>query len=259
MPELPDVENVVRMLRRTVRGRRIRRVTLVTPSTVRSPDPQTFVRGLRGRVVRDVGRRGKYILLRLDDGRTLAVHLRMTGDLAVVPRDEPRGRHTRVVFDIGGKELRFDDLRRFGHMDLAREASFAPLQRLGLEPLDRTFTRPAFRGLLDDRRGTVKALLLRQDLLAGIGNIYADEILWQARIHPARRVDALTEDDILRLHRRIRMVLQRAVAGLARYGHPVGRLLAVRDRDGHCPRCGRSLTIGRIAGRTTYFCSLCQR
>lgn len=258
MPELPDVETVVRKLRRWIRGRRIRRVTLITPSTVRSPDPRAFVRRLRGRSVRAVGRRGKYILIRLDDGTTLAVHLRMTGDFTFVPRRTPRDRHTRVVFDVGGRELRFDDQRRFGHMDLVHEAMFEPLQRMGLEPLEPSFTLPAVRELLRGRRGTVKSLLLRQDLIAGIGNIYADEILWQTRIHPARPAGELTRGEIRRLHRTIRRVLERAVRELSRYGRPVGRLLEVRDRDGHCPRCGRALAIRRIAGRTTYFCRYCQ-
>ncbi len=262
MPELPDVETIARMLRRRVRGRRIRDVRILTSSTVRSPDPATFTRVLRGRRVRDIGRRGKYLLIGLDGDLTLVVHLRMTGDFEVAPPRAPLPRHARVVFDLPGRQLRFIDQRRFGHMDLLTPRQLtrlAGLARLGLEPLDPGFTLPRFRALLRGRRGTLKAMLLRQDLIAGIGNVYADEILWQARLHPARTVGTLRPERVARLHRIIRRVLAKAVADLSRYGRPVGRLLDVREPEGRCPRCGRPLAVDRIAGRTSYFCRTCQR
>lgn len=271
MPELPDVETVARMLRRQVRGRRIGRVRVLTPATIRSPDPAAFTRMLRGRRVRDVGRRGKYLLIGLIGDLTLVVHLRMTGDFEVSPPRVPLPRHTRVVFEFADRQLRFIDQRRFGHMDLLtpRQLSkFAGLACLGAEPLDPAFTLPRFRALLRgpapygagrSRRGMIKGLLLRQDVIAGIGNIYADEILWQARLHPARQVNMLSRKQVARLHRTIRRVLERAVKGLSKYRRPVGRLLDVRERDAPCPRCGRPLTVARIAGRTTYFCPHCQR
>lgn len=262
MPELPDVEIVARTLRRRIRGRRIGRVRVLTPSTVRSPDPATFVRLLRGRRVRAVARRGKYLLIGLDGDLTLVVHLRMTGDLVMTRPTAPAHPHTRVIFEITRLHLRFVDLRRFGHMDLLTPrglARFPGLARLGVEPLGPEFTLGRFRALLRGRRGALKALLLRQDLVAGIGNIYADEILWLARLHPARTAAGLGPASVARLHRAIRTVLTRAVEGLSRYGHPVGRFLEARDRDGVCPRCGRPLAVERIAGRTTYFCPQCQR
>lgn len=262
MPELPDVETVAAMLRRRVRGKRIRRVRLLTPSTVRSPDPGTFTRLLRGRLVRSIGRRGKYLLIGLDGGLTLVAHLRMTGDFEVTAPQAPVHPHTRVIFELDGRHLRFTDQRRFGHMDLLtpRELSqFPGLARLGIEPLGPQFTLAKFRELVRSRRGTVKALLLRQDLIAGIGNIYADEILWRARLHPARRIEPLRPDRLTLLYQTIRTVLRTAVAGLSRYGRPVGRFLDAREQDGRCPRCGRPLAVDRIAGRTTYFCRTCQR
>ena len=262
MPELPDVETLARMLHRRVRGKRIRRVRLLTPSTVRSPDPAAFRRRLQGRRIAAVTRRGKYLLIELSGELTLAVHLRMTGDFDIARADTSVHRHTRVIFTLDGVELRFTDLRRFGHMDLltpAQRERFRGLRRLGIEPLDTAFSLPRFRELVTTRRLALKALLLRQDLIAGIGNLYADEILWQARLHPARATDTLQLRQIALLHRTIRRVLDRAVRHLSRYRRPIGVFLDARERNGHCPRGHGPLRIARIAGRTTYFCPRCQR
>lgn len=262
MPELPDVETVARMLRRHVRGRRIRGVRLLTASTVRFPDPRTFARLLRGRRFRSIGRRGKYLLIMLDGDLTLVAHLRMTGDFVMTQRNSPVDRHTRVIFTLDHGQLRFTDQRRFGHMDLLTPdqlARFPGLQRMGIEPLGPEFTLKQFREIMRGRRGTLKSVLLRQDLIAGIGNVYADEILWQARLHSGRSAASLRSAQIARLHRAIRGVLRRAVEGLSRYRHPVGAFLEARDLTGVCPRCGRPLRVARIAGRTTYFCATCQR
>jgi formamidopyrimidine-DNA glycosylase len=262
MPELPDVETVVRMLRRTVVGRRIGPVRVLSPSTIRSPSPRRFTRRIRGRTIERVTRRGKYLLIGLDRGLTLVAHLRMTGDFAVVRRAAPVHRHTRVVLALDGQEVRFVDQRRFGHMDLVPTRGldqFPALRRLGSEPLARAFTLGKFRALLQRRRGTLKGLLLRQDVIAGIGNIYADEILFQARLHPARRVDSLRRAEGKRLYQAIRSVLGRATRGLSRYGRPVGVLLESRAQGARCPRCARALATSRIAGRTTYYCRFCQR
>ncbi len=219
-----------------------------------------------------VDRRGKYLLIRLNGGLVLLVHLRMTGDLELAGARDPAGRHARVVFALdgragdgggrGGEELRFTDQRRFGHMDLLPAAAveeFTPLARMGAEPLERAFTLEAFRVLLRRRLGALKPLLLRQDVVAGIGNLYADEILYQARLHPGRRVESLRPAEVRSLHEAIRQVLRRATAGLSRYGRPVGDLLDARERGGLCPRCGRPLEISRLGGRATYFCPFCQR
>ena len=262
MPELPDVETVARMLARRVRGRRIRSVRLLTPSTVRHPDPATFRRLMRGRRILNVGRRGKYLLIRLDRDLTLAVHLRMTGDFEVASRRAPVHPHTRVIFSLGDEQVRFTDLRRFGHMDLLTPrqlAALRPLARMGVEPLEPGFTPSRFREIVRTHRIGLKALLLRQDLIAGIGHLYADEIPWQARLHPARSTDALRPVEVARLRRVIRAVLSRAVRLLSRYGRAVGVFLDARERDGRCPRCRRPLRVARVAGRTTYFCAHCQR
>jgi len=261
MPELPDVETVARRLRRTVGGRRITGVRVLAPQTVRSSPPRRFVRELTGRTVRTVDRRGKYLLIRLSGALTLIVHLRMTGDFELVPHAAPVHPHTRVILRFGRADLRFIDQRRFGHMDLVpSNVEFAPVARLGLEPLSASFTLTRWNAILHGRRGTIKSLLLRQDLIAGIGNIYADEILWQARLHPARLAHRLRDGELARLYQFVRRVLRRAVTHLSRYGRPVGRFLEVRgERDIACPRCGHPSAVARIAGRTTYFCPHCQR
>ncbi|HTD47408.1 MAG TPA: bifunctional DNA-formamidopyrimidine glycosylase/DNA-(apurinic or apyrimidinic site) lyase [bacterium] len=262
MPELPDVETLARTLRRRTAGRRIDRVRVLSPKTIRSPAPRAFARLMRGRRIERVGRRGKYLLIDLDGALTLIVHLRMTGDFAIAPAGAPLHPHTRVLFALGAEELRFVDQRRFGHMDLlpaARVHRLSGLRRLGEEPLARGFTLNRFRPLLRGRRGMLKGLLLRQDLVAGIGNLYADEILFQARLRPARPVESLRPPDVARLHGAIRAVLRRATDGLARSGRPGATLLDARGRGGACPRCGRALVPARVAGRGTYYCRACQR
>ena len=262
MPELPDVEAVARLLRRSIAGRRVTRVEVPDRSVVRSPSPSLCVRRLRGRRIRTIGRRGKYLLVELSGGLIMVGHLRMTGDFVVVPRRAPRRAHTRLVLGVGVNDVRFVDQRRFGHVDLisARDVdTFAGLRALGVEPLTPTFSPDRFRTMVHGRRGTLKAFLLRQDLIAGIGNIYADEILFQARLHPARQVQTLRPAEVRRLYRSIRRVLRRAIAALSRRGRPVGDLIAVREPGGVCPRSGGPLRMATIAGRTTYFCPRCQR
>src|SRR3990170_4631151 len=151
MPELPDVETLARRLHRRVRGKRIRRGRLLTPSTLRHPDPVAFRPRLRGRRIVAVTRRGKYLLFELTGDLTLVVHLRMTGDFELARVDAPVHRHTRAIFTVDGADLRFTDLRRFGHMDLLtpeQRERFPGLRRLGIEPLDAAFTRARFRALV---------------------------------------------------------------------------------------------------------------
>jgi formamidopyrimidine-DNA glycosylase len=262
MPELPDVEAVARRLRRAVHGRRVTRVQVVDRSVVRSPAPRQFVARLQGRRIETVGRRGKYLLMPLSGGLLLVGHLRMTGDFVVVQRQAPRRPHTRLVLGLGPDDVRFIDQRRFGHVDLiaGQDAGrLAGLGTLGVEPLEPAFSLSRLRSLIDRRRGTVKPFLLRQDLIAGIGNIYADEILFQARLHPARTLDTLTDGEVRTLHQAIRRVLRRAIVALSHHGRAVGTLVEVRERGGTCPRCGRRLRSATIGGRTAYFCPRCQR
>ena len=261
MPELPDVEAVVRLLRRSVAGRRVTRVDVLDRSVVRSPAPRLFVRRLRGRRIRTIGRRGKYLLVELSGGLIMVGHLRMTGDFVVVPRRAPLRPHTRLILRLGLDDVRFVDQRRFGHVDLigVRDVdAFPGLRALGVEPLTPAFSPDRFRTMVRGRRGTLKAFLLRQDLIAGIGNIYADEILFQARLHPARQLRTLRPAEVRALYRSIRSALRRGIAALSRRGRPIGDFIAVRERGGACPRCGGPLRTATIGGRTTFYCPRCQ-
>src|SRR5215469_2491687 len=199
MPELPDVEGVARFLRRTAARRRITRVEVRDPSVVRSPSPRAFAQRVRGRSIQSIARRGKYLLFDLSGDLVMVGHLRMTGDFLVVPRDRPFRAHTRLVLGLGRDDLRFVDQRRFGHVDLIGAADLTTvsgLRALGVEPLSLEFTLDRLRALIAGRRGTLKAFLLRQDRIAGIGNIYADEILFRARLHPGRQLRTLRADEI---------------------------------------------------------------
>lgn len=271
MPELPEVETVARDLDARLRGRRILGVTVLWPRTVERPALGAFCAGLVERTVEHVGRRGKFVVVRLDRGDRLLVHLRMTGRLLLEPADAPAGPHTRVIFVLDrGERLRFDDARRFGRMLLLDPDAFAAFSaRLGAEPLDEALDAAALAARLA-RRARIKALLLDQRYLAGVGNIYADEALFRAGIHPARAASTLTLEEWRALHAALRSVLAAGVDyrgtststyldALGRPGRFQERLLVYRRAGQPCPRCGTALARVVVAGRTSTFCRQCQK
>ena len=272
MPELPEVETVRRTLRPRVVGRRIRWVEVLTPRQIYHPDPDTFASELEGAVFEDIERRGKYLLFHLGP-LLLVAHLRMSGHLFVCRPDEPRERHLHVVFHLDdGQELRYADQRKFGGFHLLgpdRQGMPTGLAKLGPEPLSPSFTPEALAAALAGRRTSIKAALLNQELVAGLGNIYADEALFCARIHPARQAASLTPDEVARLHGCIRRVLTRAIErrgttfSLYRDGEGYeGDMydeLQVFDRTGEpCPVCGTPIQKVAVAQRGTHFCPRCQ-
>jgi len=271
MPELPEVETVVRELSEVLIGRIITGVTVRWPRTVAVPGPEEFRSGLAGRRVDSVSRRGKYIVIGLDRG-TLLIHLKMSGRLLIVPGDAPPEPHSHTVFDLDDqRQLRFRDTRKFGRVYLVAD----PAQitgELGPEPLADDFTFEEFCGALARRAGRLKSLLLNQQFLAGLGNIYADESLFAARLHPLRRADSLEAEEQLRLYEAIRTVLCRAVAGRGTtledggYVDARGRPgdyqeeIAVYGRKGQpCPVCGAPIERIVLGGRSTHFCPRCQK
>ncbi|MDY6875312.1 MAG: DNA-formamidopyrimidine glycosylase [Chloroflexota bacterium] len=271
MPELPEVETVARGLRASLVGRTIIGVEVRWARSVVSPSPTVFARRLMGQTVTGVGRRGKWVVITLSGGGTLLVHLRMTGKL-ILERGESTGdRHTRVSFSLDdGRNLRFSDQRKFGRLHLMDEPA-GVLGELGPEPLSDEFTAARLGGMLARRRGRIKPLLLNQRFLAGLGNIYTDEALWRARIHPLRQAAGLTPVDVRRLHRAIQSVLRAAIAAGgttlpdATYQQVDGRSgefsdrLAVYGRVGQpCPRCGTTIERFRVSQRGTCFCRRCQ-
>ncbi|MFO7273853.1 MAG: bifunctional DNA-formamidopyrimidine glycosylase/DNA-(apurinic or apyrimidinic site) lyase [Symbiobacteriaceae bacterium] len=272
MPELPEVETVRRTLYPHVVGRRIRRVEILTPRQIYHPDPETFAADLQGAPLTDIQRRGKYLLFHLGP-RVLVAHLRMSGHLFVCGPDRPREKHLHVVFHLDdGRELRYVDQRKFGGFHLlGPDGQGMPLglANLGPEPLSPEFTPEALASRLHGRHTSIKAALLNQSLVAGLGNIYADEALFCARIHPAREAASLTAEEVERLHGCIRRVLLRAVErrgttfSLYRDGEgnegDMYDELQVFDRAGEpCPVCGTPIAKVAVAQRGTHFCPRCQ-
>jgi formamidopyrimidine-DNA glycosylase len=275
MPELPEVETVARDLRRHgIEGRVVRRVRVYWPRTVAGLSPAAFSRRLTGRRIVRIGRRAKYLVFNLAHGSVLLVHLRMTGRFVLAPADVLRDPHERLALELDdGRTVRFLDSRKFGRWTLTA-APGTILDKLGPEPLESGFRAPEFAAELKRRRRQIKPLLLDQTFVAGIGNIYADEALWEAGLHPRRLASGLSGKEAHRLHAAIRLVLRRGVAnagtslgaGRANFYSVAGRrgrnqdgLKVFRRAGAPCPRCGA--IIGRIVvgQRGTHLCPACQR
>jgi formamidopyrimidine-DNA glycosylase len=281
MPELPEVETVARDLRPRLVGAVIVGARCSWARTLRSQDPVSFAEGVAGHEVLDVGRRAKLLVIELSEGLALTIHLKMTGQLFVVPAELPVDPYVRLVLELAdGRELRFRDIRKFGRVGLyGRDPATGELVEevggsavfagTGPEPLDDAFTVRDFRRRLRARKGRLKPLLLDQSFLAGVGNIYADESLWRARLHPLRTAKTLRPPDERRLFEAIRGVLAEAVerrgSSVDDYTAPDGdgsmqERLQVYQRTGEpCPRCGREIRRIVVGARSTHFCSWCQR
>ena len=271
MPELPEVESLARMLRDggpegapPLVGRRIVGVRLAWPGQVDRPTPRLFRARLRGRTVRAVGRRAKYLVVGLDRG-TLLLHLRMSGDLRLARTGSPPDRFTRSVLRLDtGWELRFTDARKFGRLFLVDDPAEV-LGGLGPEPLDEAFSAAALRRRLRGTRRMLKPLLLDQRFVAGVGNIYADEALHRAGLHPARRSDSLTASEARALWRGLRAALRQ---GLRHNGASIDWVYRGGDYQNHfrvyqragapCGVCRTPVVRIVLAQRGTHFCPACQ-
>ncbi|MFQ6092456.1 MAG: bifunctional DNA-formamidopyrimidine glycosylase/DNA-(apurinic or apyrimidinic site) lyase [bacterium] len=272
MPELPEVETIVRGLRHKVVGQRIGGVSLRLPKILRC-DQGEFVRRVPGRTIRDVRRRGKLIIIELSGGWSLLVHLKMTGQLVWTPQAQPPQRHTHLVFRFRNCpfQLRYCDQRQFGYLlllETARLSDLPPLRDLGPEPLE--IGESEFVELLVSRTRRIKPLLLDQSFVAGLGNIYADESLWRARAHPLTRANRISLRKGRELLRAVQSVLTAAIehrgSSVDTYRDAVGQpgqfqsRLQVYGREGRsCPRCGRRIRRLVISGRSSFFCPRCQR
>ncbi len=274
MPELPEVETIARSLEPRVKGRAVAGLELLFRPLLRTGSRKQLD-GLVGRRILGVRRRGKMLLVAIEGGRTLVFHLKMTGQFLFATPAEPRDKHTRLVirFDDGREELRFRDVRKFGFLlclEGEPESACGELAGLGPEPLE--IGLAGFEAVLKARRGRIKSLLLDQRRLAGIGNIYADEMLFEARIHPETPADRISRPAVARLHEAMRRILASAVeAGgstLADAGYSDADGNAgdfqfehkVYDRTGEpCLVCGTSVKMTRVGGRSSHFCPRCQR
>ena len=276
MPELPEVEVVCRDLERELVGACVTNVVATGRRSVRRyDDPAEFVAALTGRSVTAVTRRAKHIVVELDDGRVLVVHLRMSGQLLwVTDPDVPEPKHTHVVLGTDRGQLRFVDPRTFGEMFVSApdpEGTVPELAHFGIEPLAPTTTATSFGALLRAHRAALKPFLMDQRRIVGIGNIYSDEMLFRAGLRWDRRTDSLSDGEIGRLYDAMVAVLRAAIAARGStlsdaqyvdvYGNP-GDFAAqhlVHARAGErCPTCGRVIVREKVAGRSTYFCENCQ-
>jgi len=268
MPELPEVETVVRGLREPLVGRTIVGASLSWPRTLGWPKGEGAGEELRrqiaGRRITSVGRRGKYVVIALDEGYLL-VHLKMSGSLQVVPCHEPLDKHVRAVFDLDdGRQLRFRDARKFGRVYLVDRPERVTAV-LGPEPLAEDLTLDDFRRLLARRSGRLKSLLLNQSFLAGLGNIYSDEALHRARLHPCRPACSLGRSEADRLLAAVRQTLREGIRlngasiDWAYRGGGFQNNFRVYGRTSQpCPRCKRPIERILVSQRSTHYCPFCQ-
>ncbi len=267
MPELPEVETIRAQLAPRLEGRQLTRVEILDPRLTRPFDLFEVAEELEGDRIVSVGRRGKYLVLRLESGLVLLVHLRMTGSFGFEPAS-----HERAVIELDdGTRVVYRDVRRFGTWLVVDDAEIDPYLagKNGPEPLGPRFTSEWLATMLAVRRAPVKSVLLDQRVVAGLGNIYADEALWRARINPLRPAATLDREEVRRLHRAIREALKvgidRQGSTLREYATPEGSSGRMQEefraygRDGEpCPRCGTTITKARVGGRGTWFCPRCQ-
>lgn len=280
MPELPEVETIARELRPLVLGATISAFWTDWPRAIKHPTDGRFGTQIAGREILDVTRRAKWLVLPLSGDAVLAIQVKMTGQVFVLAAGTPRDQHVHLVFALAdGRELLIRDVRKFGrvglyHRDeagavLAADGVGGLFDELGPEPLGDDFTIARFRKLIRGRRGRLKSLLLDQAFLAGVGNIYADESLWRARLHPLRSAATLRPDDERRLYHALRGVLEEGIerrgSSIDDYTAPGGDgemqdHLDVYQRTGEpCHRCGRPIRRFVLGIRATHFCSWCQR
>ncbi|MBU0679129.1 MAG: bifunctional DNA-formamidopyrimidine glycosylase/DNA-(apurinic or apyrimidinic site) lyase [Verrucomicrobia bacterium] len=274
MPELPEVETIVQHLRTCgIIGKSIEKVSVLSADCIASGSPTRFKKLAAGARIKHISRRGKWISLSLDAG-TILVHLRMSGSLRVLGEDEELDPYDRLVLELtGGKRLAFRDIRKFGRAYLVQDPEEV-LGNLGPEPMSGELTEKSFHEMLTTRQRQLKPLLMDQTFLAGMGNIYTDEALWEARLHPARRSELISPTESRRLFLSIRKVLEAGIRnqgtslgdGLANYisaqGEPGRNQIHLKayGREGlPCPRCKTPIEKIVVNQRGTHFCPTCQQ
>lgn len=275
MPELPEVQTIVNDLNAAeLIGISITDAKVYWPRTIAEPTPELFCRRMKSRKFTAIRRRGKYLVFKVDDGNSLLMHLRMSGRLNLTTADVPRTKHEHVVIRFNeGRQLRFHDPRKFGRLHLIKDPKRI-LDRLGSEPLASRFTARTLAEGLKPRKRQLKPLLLDQSFIAGLGNIYVDEALWEAKLHPCRSSATLSTPEIRALHRAIPRVLKRGLKNLgtslgtgktnfysvARHrGRNKDQLKVFRRTDLPCPRCKTPIERIIVGQRSTHICRKCQK
>src|SRR5438045_9603302 len=260
MPELPDVEIFKRYLDATSLHQRIHDVDVRNKYILKDITAPALARGLKGRLFESSRRHGKHLFVRADGKIWLRLHFGMTGSLDYFKDDKQASRHARVIFVFANHHrLAFDDQRQFGQIGLLKDVDeFLKKRALGADAVDPDLEE--FKKILEKRRGAVKSILLNQRLIAGIGNIYADEILFRARMHPATEMSRLGNKGLGKLFRATRYISKQPIASTADVKKlPKSWLLPHRGKDGKCPRCRGKLKSAKIGGRTAWFCPHCQK
>jgi len=275
MPELPEVETIRQDMIKKVKGKKIREVEIKNEKNIKIPSPEEFKEELEGKTIRDVERKGKYLIVHLNFNQFLIFHLKLTGRLLYFPpekKEEPD--YTRIIFTFPDKsKLFFADIRGFGEIYLVSKDELdriPAIKNMGPEPLSPEFTPEKLKEILKGKKGKIKPTLMNQTVLAGIGNIYSQEALHRAGIHPERNVSRLTEKEIEAIYKALVEVLEEAIrnrgssvdAYLDLQGREGGHVpyLRVYGREGeNCPRCGSVIKKKKISGRGTYFCNGCQK
>jgi formamidopyrimidine-DNA glycosylase len=260
MPELPDVETFKRYLDATSLHQSISGVDVRNEYVLKGLSARKLARQLKGHCFESSRRHGKHLFVCVDEHLWLRLHFGMTGSLRYFKDEEQPPRHARVVFVFEkNHRLAFDDQRKFGEIGVLKDVDeFLKKRCLGADALDVDLAQ--FKDILAKHRGAVKSILMNQKLIAGIGNIYADEILFRARIHPATQISALKDEAVAKLFRATRYILEKAIEAKVDVNQmPKSWLLPHRGKGGKCPRCGRELKSSTIGGRTAWFCSQCQK
>ncbi|HZV21281.1 MAG TPA: DNA-formamidopyrimidine glycosylase [Hyphomicrobiales bacterium] len=265
MPELPDVEYFKRVVEENGLNRTVKSATVKDARILGQFSAKAFTAHLKGRRLVSVDRRGKHLLVKLNSGGWLTLHFGMSGGLQFVRHLDDEPPFTRVRLDfIGGGSLAYTNKRMLGRVGIAADAAnFIAGERLGPDALDPAFDFQAFQAAVEGTKRDVKSVLMDQQIIAGIGNIYSDEILFQARIAPARAIAELSPVELKELFLQVRNVLKTAIAcgaGSEQFVErmPKGSLLPERKKGGRCPRCGAPLAIFKVGGRTAYCCPHCQ-
>ena len=273
MPELPEVETIRRVLEPQIKGLEIMNITVEKPEVISHPIVEEFCRLLTGQVIASMSRRGKYLRIHMNSGDSVILHLRMTGCLLVTPPDYPVEKHTHIAIRLSnGHELRFLDTRRFGRFWLIQDGetdTYSGIDKLGIEPFDAELNAEYLKTHFGKCKRAIKACLLEQSVIAGIGNIYSDEILFQAKIQPSIPANLLTDDAWKRLAmvipEKLNFFIEKNRISAEEYLESRGReyrntpfLQVYGHADKPCPNCGKILTRIVIGGRSSVYCPICQ-
>ncbi len=274
MPELPEVETIKRVIELQIKNLRIDDIIINRPEIIEYPTAEEFYTSVKGQKICGMQRRGKFLIILLENGGRIILHLRMTGCLLLTPPNYPTEKHTHIIFKLGsGNELRFSDTRRFGRLWLVgrdKEDTYSGIHKLGLEPFDESLTAEYLNEKCKNRKKTVKECLLEQNIVAGIGNIYSDEILFAAGVHPKRRANSLTFDEwkhiAVIIPERLNYFIEKNRLTAEEYLETKGQdyrntpFLQIYGHAGEpCPKCGDTLCKMVIGGRSSVYCQNCQK